>query len=657
MRLRDNDIGLLYDRTTGEGFAQRAPRAAAPRAIALRPPMPESAWRPPAEPLNLTGAKLIDIDVETQGLDPRRGARIVGIALGIDGGPRQYYPFAHADGDNCAWDVLAWAKQALNAYSGELLNAKIDFDLDMLAHEGITFPNVKAFHDIAIAEPLLDEWRRQYGLDALAKEYLGEGKDETLLSQWAAAMGHDDVKQHIHEAPARYVGAYAEADVDRPLRIFKLQQAKLKEQNLTGIYDLERRLIPVLLAMRRRGVRVDMQRAEQVRARLLIERDTCLAKLKHIAGERAELRAPESFAQALSERGLKFPSTPKTNKPSITKHWLEDHAGDELVDAIQAGRRVDTIINTFIDGHILGHAIDGRIHCEWHQLKGDDSGTIARLSSSEPNLQNLPARDKELGPLVRSIFLPEHDEDWHRLDLSQIEYRYLTHFAVGIGADLARQRYNEDRATDYHTLCGNFMGLDANDSHARKKVKGINFCKVYGGGIAKLALVIGGSFKEAEAFDTKYDHDLPFVKTTLKSAMRRAERQGYVETVLGRRQRFSLWEPTGRTGMTPLPREAALAAYGPSLQRSMTYAALNRELQGSAADHIKKAMVDCWEAGLQSALGAFLVTVHDEQGASVPRTPAGREAIAEVKRIMETCIALRVPVLADASVGPNWGEC
>lgn len=656
-RLRDNDSGLLWDRLTGEGF-DRKPHT--PRTIKLpayRPPMPESMWRPPTEPLNLTNAHRIAVDVETRGLDPRRGAQIVGIAIGIDGGPRHYYPFRHPE-DNCEWDVLQWARDILNQYSGEIVNTKIDFDLDMLAHEGITFPHVKAFHDIAVAEPLLDEWRLRYGLDALAKDYLSEGKDESLLRQWVEAMGYADSKEYIHEAPARYVGAYAEADVDRPLRIFPMQLKRLEDEKLTTIYDIERRLIPVLLAMRRRGVRVDIQRAEEVRSKLVIERDNRLAQLKRIAGSGAELRAPDSFAAALSERGLHYPLTPETGKASITKGWLETHAGDELVDAIQAGRRVDTIINTFIDGHILSHAIDGRIHCQWNQLKGDNGGTIARLSSSDPNLQNLPARDEELGPLIRSIFVPEQDEDWHRIDLSQIEYRYLTHFAVGIGAEEARKRYRDDPETDFHKLCGNFMGADASNSFIRKRVKGTNFCRIYGGGIRKLALVIGCSIEEAEAFDKKYSHALPFVDTTLKAAMHWAERRGFVETVIGRRQRFLLWEPSGRQGnIQPLRYEAAREAYGPHLQRAWLYAALNRKLQGSAADHIKKTMVDCWDAGIQNVLGSFLVTVHDEQGSSVPRTPEGNEAVAEVKRIMETCITLKVPVIADASRGPNWGAC
>ena len=665
IRLRDNDEGLLYNRVTGEGFDRRiaTPRALV-RPAALRPPMPHSDWRPPTVPLNLTGAKRIAIDIETcdpdlKKLGPgvRRGGYIVGLAIGIDGGPREYFPIRHEGGDNCDFDVLGWWRDEAARFTGEVVGAKIDYDLDFLAEAGIIFPRVAAFHDILVAEPLLDEWRLSYALDALAKDYLGEGKQESLLAQACAAQGYDDSKTSLWRLPARFVGPYAEADVDLPLRIFPLQQAKLKAEGLMPVYEIERRLILVLLAMRRRGVRVDIGKAEEVKERLAIERDACLVKLKHLAGPTAELRAPDSFAPALRERGLQFPVTPKSQKPSITKGWLEANTGDELVDTIRAGRRVDTILQTFIEGHVLGHAINGRIHAQFHQLKGDGGGTIARLSSSLPNLQNLPARDEELGPLIRSIFIPEDGEEWRRQDASQIEFRYLTHFARGIGADEARRRYNEEPETDFHRMCGDFMHADATNSFIRKKVKGTNFCKIYGGGISKLAQVIGCSIAEAEAFNKAYDHALPFVETTYKSAMRWGERRGFVETILGRKQRFILWEPSGYRHETAMRYDEAVAAYGPNVRRAFVYAALNRKLQGSAADHCKKAMVDCWEAGLQNVLGAPLISVHDEYNLSVPRTTAGADAAQEAKRITEQCITLKVPMLVDDAGGESWGAC
>jgi DNA polymerase I-like protein with 3'-5' exonuclease and polymerase domains len=544
-----------------------------------------------------------------------------------------------------------------------VVGANLIYDLDFLSENGVMFPLVHRFRDVQVAEPLLDEGRLEYNLDALAETYLGERKQETLLREAAASYGfgttNAEIKGNLWRLPAAYVGPYGEGDVDLPLRILALQEVELGKQGLTELFDLESRLIPLLLAMRRRGVRVDTVRAAEVRERLVRERDVALHELKRLAGPAAELMAPESFVKALEGAGLDIVRTAKTDQPSITKGWLEQNKSNNIVAAVLRGRRVDTIINVFLDGHIGRHAINGRIHCEFNQLKGDNGGAISRFSSSNPNLQNLPARDEEIGPLVRSLFIPEDGEDWVRDDLSQIEYRFLAHYARGPGANEARQHYCNDPKTDYHKLCAVFMGVDPNDKFARKKVKGVNFCRIYGGGIPKIAETIGCSIEDATIFCRKYDEQLPFVNKTLKAATEAAQQKGFVTTILHRIQRFNLWEPPGNYDRKyqPLPRAQAVAAYGDRVVRAFTYAALNRVLQGSAADLMKKSMVDIFEAGVCNELGAPLITVHDELDWSVPRTAGALAAIDAAKRIMETCIKLRVPILAEREEGSSWGTC
>ena len=632
------------------------------------PPRQEaSKWMAPVDLPNLDGVKRLSIDCETYdpqllelGPGVRRGAYVVGVALGTDDGRRWYLPTRHEGGGNLDEGLVQrWAKDELNTFKGELVGANLLYDMDFLAEPqwGVDFKQVKAFHDIQIAEPLLDEWRMEYSLEAIAQDYLKEGKNEDLLKQAAAMYGNGNPKSLIWKMPANYVGPYAEGDADLPLRILPMQLKKLEDENLNGIYTIERKLIPLLLAMRRRGVRVNTAKVDEVRSRLVKERDVALAKVRAIAGPKAELMAPETFAQAFVDRGLQVPLTPKTKKPSIKGPWLAANANDELAAAILEGRKVETIINTFIDGHINTHAINGRIHCQFNQLKGEDGGTIARFSSSNPNLQNLPARDEELGPLVRGLFIPEDGETWERHDESQIEYRLLVHFAIGPKADEARKAYNDDPTTDFHKMCAEFCGIDPEDKIARKKVKGVNFGKTYGAGAAKLAIIIGCSVQEAEEFIALYNEKLPFQPATLSAAMRWAEKQGFVSTVLGRKQRFLLWEPMGYGHDKPPLREAAAReAYGPRIKRYKTYAALNRKLQGSGADLMKKAMVDIQEAGILSVLGAPLLTVHDELDYSVPNTKAGREAAAEAKRLMEQAVPLKVPVYVEASSGKDWGE-
>ena len=637
--------------------------------------LPPAEWVPPMDlpVLRGKGYKVLSLDTETK--DPnltelgpgfRRGAHIIGISIGLEDGYRGYFPFRHEGGGNLdPGKVQRWMKEELNTFDGELVGANINYDLDGLANEGVTFPLVTKIHDVQVAEPLLDEWRLKYSLDALSLDYLGEGKEQELLERAALAFGWQSERQrksNIYKLHSSYVGPYAEGDADRPLRILPLQLKKLADENLLPVYDLERKLIPILVAMRRRGVPVNIQKAERVKLDLSRRRDAYLAEARRLAGtSKLEFMQPETFAAALEERGLKVPRTPKTKAPSIKKDFLERYAPtDELVNAIWQGRKLNTTINTFIDGHILGHHVNGRIHCQFHQLKGDDSGTIARLSSSSPNLQNIPARDEEIGPLIRSIFEAENGEILQRDDYDQVEYRLLAHFAIGQGAEEARRRYNEDPTTDFHKYVALQMGVDPEDKLKRKRVKNINFAKGYGAKGFRLSQIMNCSIEEATEFMEQYDRDLPFAKETFEACQKWMKKRGFVTTIYGRKQRCSLWEPFNNWGedqKPPLPHKEALTTYGPRIQRYMTYAALNRKLQGSGADIMKLAMVNGWEAGICQTLGPYGLTVHDELVNSIPPTPDATEAAGELTHIMSQVVKLKVPLIVGTEHGSSWGEC
>lgn len=647
------------------------------------PPVHNPDWTAPQDFPSLAGVKRIALDVETRddslsaGMGPgtRRGAVLIGVALAIDGGWRRYYPIRHAGGGNMPpAQVIGWLRAELAGYAGEVCGTNLIYDLDILAEAGITLPKVKRFLDVQIAEPLLDEHRLRYSLDALAMDYLNERKNDTLLIEAARAYGikntDKDIKSNLWRFPASMVGPYAEADVDLPLRIFPLQYARMEQEGLLRVFDVESRLIPILLAMRRRGVRIDVENAARVREALVRARDKLLAELKRLAGPRAEFMAADSLAPALRAAGLNVPSTTKSGKPSITKSFLEAHSGVPIIDLIRAGRRINTVINTFIDGYIGKHTIRGRIHTEFHQLKGDDGGTIGRFSSSNPNLQNVPSRDEEIAPMVRGLFLPDNDELWERHDQSQMEYRLLAQYARGPGAEECRARYVNDPHTDYHKFCAEVLGVDPNDKVARKRVKNTNFAKSYGAQAPRLALTFGCSVEEAKAFIRRYEEALPFTVETFNYASRIARERGYVVTLLGRRARFPLWEPANNDRLPanqrkpPLERAAAEATYrGEPLRRAKTYMALNRVLQLGNADCMKAAMVRIWETGICRVLGPPLLTVHDELDYSVPRTKEGDDAAQEARRLLETAInsfldkPLRVPIIAEASRGATWGEC
>ena len=654
-------------------MAKRAPA----KALSFSLLAPESSWVAPDELPSLRGVPRISLDVETcdpnlRELGPgtvRGDAYICGMSLGTDDGRRWYLPMRHQGGGNLDEGmVLRWAREELNAFEGDVVGAKLIYDMDHLWSVGVRMPMVRRFKDVQIAEVLLDEHRFEYNLDALSRDYLGEGKDETLLREAARALGlgdsDDSVKANIWRLPAAYVGPYGEADADRPLRIVDLQAAKLEAEGLTDLFDLECRLTPILLAMRRRGVRVDVSGVERVRDKLGRERDAIVAKVRRMAGPKAELMAPESLAQAFLDRGLPLARTAKSGQWSVTKDWLKANEGDELVDLVQAGRKVNTVVTTFLDGH-FSKTVNGRIHCEFLQLRDEDGGTGARLASRNPNMLNIPSRDEELAPLVRGLCLPEEGEDWERHDQSQMEYRLNVHFARGRGSDEARAMYRDEPKTDFHKMCADMLGVDPEDKLLRKRVKNMNFAKSYGALAPKLARTFGISVDEAKKFVALYEAKLPFTKTTFEAAQKVAGERGYVRSILGRYGRFPLWEPADNAYKKradrdpPLPHDRALQAYGDRIIRANTYKALNNVLQYSNADYTKKAMVDIWEAGLCApyALGPFLLQVYDELDYSVPRTDVGDEAVREAKRLMETAIELRVPVMVEAERGKDWGEC
>ena len=656
--------------------------------------MPESTWTPPAELPQLAGRGIRRLSYDLETKDPdlaqkgpgvRRGAKIVGLAIGVDDGPRWYFPVGHEGGGNLdRGRVMEWARDELNRYDGELVGHTLSYDLDFSYEEGITFPLVSAFHDVAICEPLIDEWRDEYNLDALSRDYLGVGKDHELLDQARVALGFSSMgalKSNLWRLPANLAGPYAEADVDRPLRLLPLQLKAIYAEGLQAVYDVERKLPPILVRMRRRGVRVNVPGIERLRAELVTRRAELVSELKRVAGPRAELMEPETLAPALREAGLDVPLTKKTAVASITKPWLERHLSVPLCRLIMNGRQVNTLINTFVDGQLLGHVLNGRIHPTWRQLKADDGGTIGRFSGADPNLQFIPARDEDWSPLMRGAFLPEEGEEWQAADASQIEYRFLAHFAVGQGAAEARAAYRADPRTDFHRVTALMMGgVDPDDPGFKKttvykRIKNTNFCKVYGGGVPKLADTFGCPVPEAQRFSDRYDERLPFVAATFSAAERWARRRGYVTTVLGRRCRFPFWGPAGYQRREPGPtfrsREEACAYWlakddgtgrryrGRPVERVElvdTYTALNKKLQLSAADMMKKAMVDADEAGIERELGPMLVTVHDEAGHSVPQTRAGREAGFEFARIMELATPVSVPILVKVERGPDWGH-
>lgn len=642
-------------------FWQDLPQETRGRAAYTRPvpPIPATGWMPPGEFPRLEAAKVLAIDCETK--DPnlmeagpgsiRRDGHIVGMSVGTEDGARWYFPMRHevGGGNMDAEQVLRWARDELTRPGQTKVGANLMYDAEWLASEGVDITNGDPkFIDVQWQEALLDENAKSYSLETLGQKYLGEGKQSNALYEWCAQAygGQPNGKQraNIYRAPASLVGPYAESDCDLPLRIARMQQARLESEELCGVADLENALIPMLLAMRRRGVRVDVDAGNALSDRLGAE----LAALQSEHG--VDMWSAKQIAARCDALGLSYPLTEK-GSPSFTAAWLklQEHP---FLAALNKMRGIDKLRGTFIEGHALGHLVNGRVHAQFHPLRGDNNGTVSgRFSSSLPNLQNIPSRDDTLAPLIRGLFLPDEGERWVRFDWSQIEFRLLVHYARGGGAEKARSMYRDDPTTDFHRMVSELTGIE------RKPAKNINFGLVYGMGVKTMAANLGRSVEATRALFEQYHSSLPFVKSTFDAASRIATTRGYIKTILNRRRRFELWEPRSWDEKdVACTKNVAMQKWGGAIRRAYLHKALNSVLQGGAADIMKKAMVDIWKSGVCKVLGAPLLTVHDELDWSALKTPEAEEALRESHHIMEHCVKLRVPLRAEREEGPNWGN-
>jgi DNA polymerase I-like protein with 3'-5' exonuclease and polymerase domains len=300
--------------------------------------------------------------------------------------------------------------------------------------------------------------------------------------------------------------------------------------------------------------------------------------------------------------------------------------------------------STFVDT-ILKHQVKGRIHAELHPLRSDNGGTVTgRFSYSNPNLQQIPARHGEIGPMIRSLFLPEEDCVWGAFDYSSQEPRIVVHYAklMGFqGAEEFSQQYNQNANTDFHQMAADIVGVP------RKQAKDINLGLFYGMGTKKLAASLGLEYEDAQELFATYHDKVPFVRQLHEYCSNRATNKGVIRTLLGRRCRFDKWEPNKYGVWKPMTHKEAYNEHGPAIKRAFTYKALNKLIQGSAADQTKAAMVALAEENILP-----MIQVHDELDISVESEKQAKE----IKEIMETCAKLEVPSVVDAEVGANWGE-
>jgi len=603
------------------------------------------------------------VDVETK--DPqlltlgpgvrRAGSEMVGVGFAIEDGPSYYLPIRHGNGINLdPGKALAYLRDQARAFRGTIVGHNLSYDLDWLAEDGVVYREAAWFRDTMVAASLVSELERSYSLaNVCAREGI-PGKDESLLEQAAAAWGVHP-KGGLWQLPPEFVGPYGEGDVEAPLALLRRLERHLDDQDLHEVWDRESKLLPVLAKMRRRGVLVDFDQLARVKEDAQNRERSALHRISTLTGRRvdeSDTNRTATWAEVLTERGLKLERTDPTEKlpegqPSVKSDWLADQ-DDDVCRAIVQAKKWNKVRTTFVES-ILAHQINGRIHATFRQMVGSSEGSddasgakFGRLSCSDPNLQNQPARDPEIGPAWRAIYKPDEGGKLLSADYSSQEPRITCHYAEEIdapgGKEMA-QRYRDDPFTDYHQAVADIMGVK------RKPAKTIGLGLAYGMGQGKLAESLGyptevksfqkggrtitylGAGPEAMELLNAYHEAVPYVRDLSKRTQRKAERMGFIRTWGGRRCRF----PVSR--------------YGRGFD--FTHKALNRIIQGSAADQMRQAMIDADAAGHQLQL-----QVHDE----VVETVHSEAEARELGEIMRDAMEFRVPMVVDLEWGDNWGH-
>lgn len=572
------------------------------------------------------------LDTETNGLDWQK-CHIVGFVVhhipdGMNIKSKGYYPIRHETGPNLAPNmVIDWVKSWMNKRI-HIVGHHLKFDLHMCANDGIFFPNA-TFEDTQVTATLINEHLQGgYSLDNISKEYQVPTKKATFIYEYMASKfgGAPDKNQMANywRLPANDPVAieYAVADGDVTWFCAVVQREVIEFQELHRVWKVECELVPVLFKMERRGVPIDIDALERLKKYV----DGRLDAARRLLPEDFNSRSPKQVAAVLAKSGVKEELFPRTaiGNLSFTEKFLEKH---DVGRAIINVRKLTNLQNTFIKGAIEDKLYNGRIHANFNQMFDGEYGThTGRLSCNNPNLQQVPKRDKILAPIFRSIFVPERGTLWETNDYSQQEYRV---FATYTNDPVIIENYRN--GVDMHSTVAEKLGVERDPTGKR-----LNLGMLYWMGAEKLAAALGISVAEAEDLRAWYDKEFPSVKGFLRRCQATGKQRGYVLTILGRRQRFP--------------------------NRTMAYQGSSRVIQGSCADIVKKKMVEVnnyLEAESNGEFGLVL-QVHDSLDWFLPRDYS--RVNIEAQRIMSDMSTVNeklhglVPMKVDSASGPSWGH-
>ena len=647
---------------------------------------------PSLKDLDLTDVTTVAVDLETydpslkkHGSGAIRGEGFVcGIAIATDK-QTVYYPIAHAMTDNLD-PTTTWKYLNEKLFQNENI-AKVFHNAmyDVCWIRAVTGMMPKGqLLDTMIAASVLDETRMRYSLDSISKDYLKESKYKYDLQEKSLAeFGIKDPMSNMHKLSYSLVKDYAEQDVNLTLKLWNIFEKKLNEvlyintdtnENKTckNIFDLETKLFPCLVDMKFKGVRIDTQKAEKLGKLLEKRRDNLLKIIKARTGVDIEIWASASIKKLLDQQRITdYKKTPKSGMPQLPKNYLKTHS-NRFLRMIAKARECDKAKGAFVEG-LLSYVHKGRIHADINQIRSDQGGTVTgRFSMSNPNLQQIPARGF-IGKKMRELFIPEQGQEWGSFDYSQQEPRIVVHYALKLGlpgTDSLEEEFNKEDA-DFHQIVADMAKIP------RTTAKTINLGLFYGMGKLKLEKELNLSKKEANVLFNTYHKKVPFVKLLSQTLITFAEDHKLLYTLGDRFCRFNKWETRDRKWnddikrFEPVPiltEEEAKTAFKAELlekykgkvvdnymkdfkynyKPAFTYKALNRLIQGSAADMTKKAMVQLYERGILPQ-----IQIHDELCLSI-KDDKQKETI---KNVMEKSLPLLIKNKVNCLTGSSWGDC
>ena len=646
------------------------------------------------EDLDLTGIDTVAVDIETydpnlktKGLGAiRNDGFICGIAVATSK-ETAYFPLRHSDTDinperiNKIWEVLN-KKIFQNENITKVFHNAI---YDVCWIRAITGKPMKGrLVDTMIAASVINENRFKYSLDSLSKDYLDEGKYKYDLQQktleWSGGTVKDPMT-NMHKLPAAIVKDYAKQDVDLTLKLWNLFDKKIDEVLYTKedgdqktcrqIFELETKLFLCLVDMKFKGVKIDVQKAILFGKHLKKRRDQILKAIENITTIKVDIWAASSIKNLLEHQNITdYKVTPKSKMPQLPKDYLKTHK-NKFLRMIAKAREYDKAVNTFIEG-LLGYVHKGRIHADINQIRSDAGGTVTgRFSMSNPNLQQIPSKGF-IGKKMRELFIPDEGYKWGSFDYSQQEPRIVVHYAIKLGlpgTESLQQEFDRDDA-DFHQIVADMANI------SRKQAKTINLGLFYGMGKIKLQKELGLDQIKARNLFNEYHNRVPFVRQLSQDLIQFSKDNKLLFTLYDRFCRFDKWETTNKEWNPETNRFNPVTLYTEKDAReafkaemldkfkenkidsnymdyfdryytpAFTYKALNRLIQGSAADMTKKAMVDLYEKGIIPH-----IQIHDELCFSTTDHEAKI-----IKETMEQTIPLEVKNKVDYESGPNWGQ-